>query len=138
MTENLEQARHNERFHSSLCSSYSEQYFDWKITSLFYGAYHLLKALSDHWNVEIGDRHHEIMWNINPRNPNRTMMISKKAFESYDQLFEYSWTSRYSGFTDFDTFQALMKGDHIDAKRYYDYFRNYVIGQGVPVEDSVK
>ncbi len=131
MNPSIEQVKHNESFHQDLCDKFKEQYFDWKITCLFYIAYHLIKSLSQHWKVEIGDRHSDILRNLNPKNPNRTMKVKKEVFEAYDTLFEYSWTSRYDGFTDFETFQLLKKLDYTDALKRCDYIKSYLISNGV-------
>lgn len=42
----LNQATHNEEFHSCLCENFTEKFYDWRITSLFYTAIHYLKALA--------------------------------------------------------------------------------------------
>ena len=133
MTKHLEQVKHNENFHSSLCSSYSEHYFDWKITCLFYISLHLLKALAHHWGVDPGDRHTIILRNMNPKMPNRNFKVKSDVFYSFDRLFEYSRTARYDGFTDFNTFQQLKKADYIDALKICEYIKNYVRKNGVPV-----
>jgi hypothetical protein len=127
----IEQVKHNENFHQDLCRKFEDQYFDWKITCLFYISYHLIKSLSYHWDVEIGDRHSVILRNLNPKNPQRSMQVKKDIFEAYDTLFEYSWTSRYDGFTDFETFQMLKRSDYTDALKRYEYIKQYVISNGV-------
>jgi HEPN domain len=127
----IEQVKHNENFLQDLCDKFIDQYFDWKITCLFYVAHHLIKSLSHHWGVNIGNRHSENLKNLNPKNLNRTMKVKSEVFEAYDTLFEYSWTSRYDGFTDFETFQILKKADYEDALKRCEYIKKYVISKGV-------
>ena len=112
----VEQFKHNEAFHKSISTSFPDTYFDWKITCLFYCAYHLIKALAEHRNVKIGDRHTDIMWNLNPKNPGRPMSFKAKAFDNYDILFTYSWEARYEGITtDYIAWQEIRKADYLHA-----------------------
>lgn len=127
----ITQVKHNEDFHSSICSNNPDNFFDWKITSLFYCSYHLLQSLAAYRGVSIGDRHAAILWNINPRNHNRVMQVKNSFFTSFDRLFEYSRNARYNGFTDFDTFTELKKHDYTDALKIYDFIKSYVQEQGV-------
>jgi hypothetical protein len=127
----IEQVKHNENFHQDLCTKFTDHYFDWKVTCLFYVAHHLIRALANQWSVDIGNRHSENLRNMNPKNPNRTMQVKRSIFEDYDTLFEYSWTARYDGFTNFETFQNLKKGDHLDAVKRVDQIRRYAMANGV-------
>ncbi|WP_176954563.1 hypothetical protein [Niabella drilacis] len=49
---------------------------------------------------------------MKPGNPKRTLTVKSDIYEAYDALFTYSWTARYDGFSDFETFQELKKYDH--------------------------
>lgn len=134
MSVHIHQALHNEDFHKSLCSKFSEKYFDWKITCLFYVSYHVIKAIADVKGVDIGNRHTFIRENINPKNPKRKLQIKNDVFEAYDALFEYSWMSRYDGFTDLETFQEIKKMDYNDAIRRCNYIKSYAVRLGVSFE----
>lgn len=59
------------------------------------------------------------------------MKVKKSIFEAYDMLFHYSWSARYDGFTDFETFQLVKKGDYNDALMRCAHIKQYVISQGV-------
>lgn len=117
-----------------MCGSYPDKVYDWKITMLFYCAYHLLKALAAHRGVDIGDRHSTIIKRVKPNSSDHVMQIKKDAYYAYDQLFEYSRTARYEGFIDFDEFQLLKKADYEDAIRRFDYFKKYIASQGVVLD----
>jgi len=131
MSQFVEQVKHNESFHESLCSNFTNQFFDWKITCLFYCAFHLVKELARFRKVEIGNKHTEILRSLNPKNPNRPMPFKSDAFDAFDQLFEYSCAARYNGFTDFDTFQELKKKDYEESLKLYSYIKKYIVSQGV-------
>lgn len=129
----INQYQHNLEFHNGVCDKYPDTYYDWKITLLFYCAYHLLQALAAHKNVVIGNYHKDILWNINPKNANRKLQIKQDVFYAFDQLFEYSRSARYNGFTDFEDFQSLKKADYEDAVKRFEYFRRYITSNGVAV-----
>lgn len=130
----LTQLKHNENFHNQLCTHLDNQYFDWKITTVFYCAYHLVQALAEKRNVRIGDRHSEILRNLNPKNSNRPIQFKSKAFDNFDTLFEYSQSARYHGFTDFDTFQQIKRKDYEHSLALYKYLREYIKCEGVEID----
>lgn len=134
MNPNLRQVRHNESFHRSICEQSPDAYYDWKIVCLFYCGYHLIQTLAIQKGVKVGNRHRDILWNMNPRNTSRTMQVKRDIFNAFDALFEYSQTARYLGFTDFDAFQELKKADYRHSISLYKYIRNYVQSNGVEVD----
>lgn len=101
MQEYLNQAIHNENFHQTLCNLPTDaDYTDWKITCLFYIAFHYLKALSVHRGKNIGNFHVEINRNIRSGKHMPAMPISDTAYQNYMSLFHYSQVARYDGYTD--------------------------------------
>lgn len=125
------QAKHNTNFLNTICASEPTKYFDWKVTCIFYIAYHYLKALALHRRVDIGNRHKDILWNINPRNNKRTLQVPNNVFEHYNVLFEYSWTARYDGIYNFDVFEKAKEADYNDAVPRLEHLRKYVLAKGV-------
>ncbi|WP_166922660.1 HEPN domain-containing protein [Flavobacterium poyangense] len=130
----LTQASHNENFHSCICEKFSDNFYDWKITSLFYTAIHYLKALASKRGIDIGQTHHEIELNVNPDRHNSSMRISKTVWKEYKNLLRYSKNSRYDGInTDSETFEALMKSDYEYCLQHLDNFKKYMKGQGLQI-----
>lgn len=128
----ISQVQHNESFHDALTINFPDIFFDWKITCTFYCAIHLLKALGEQHNINIGDTHKDIFKNIKPNNPSRLLPIKKKAFEAYAKIFDYSRTARYEGIFDRATFEAMKKQDHLHCRHLYNYLRKYItIERGV-------
>jgi hypothetical protein len=130
----LDHANHNQNFHDCVCKQFNDQFFDWKITILFYVGIHYLKALAAKRGAKIGDTHYEIEQSVNPDRPNSQMKISKNAWREYKNLFNYSRTARYEGITDKDTFEKIRKIDHSYCLQHLDNFKKYVNGQGVSIE----
>ena len=131
----LNQATHNEEFHSCLCENFTEKFYDWRITSLFYTAIHYLKALALKRGIDIGQTHHEIELNVNPDRNNCKMRIKKGAWSDYKSLLQYSRTSRYDGIdTDFETFEELMKCDYEFCLTHLNSFKKYIQSQGITIE----
>jgi uncharacterized protein (UPF0332 family) len=135
MQEHIEQVKHNQKFHECIVNNFNSQFFDWKITVLFYVAIHCLKALAAKRKINIGETHHDIEKSVNPEKPNAIMRISKNAWREYKTLFNYSRTARYNGITDFATFEKLMEIDHSNCITHLDNFKNYIIGQGIKLPE---
>lgn len=115
---------------------FSEKYYDWKITSLFYTAIHYLKALALKKGIDIGQTHHEIEQNVNPDRHNCSMRIKKGAWLEYKSLLQYSRTSRYDGIeTDFETFEEIMKIDYQYCLTHLENFKKYIKSQGLEIVD---
>lgn len=134
MEKYLDQASHNEDFHQCICDNFSDKFYDWRITTLFYIAIHYLKALASKKGINIGQTHHEIEQNVNPKKNNAAMRIKQGAWMEYKSLLNYSRTSRYDGITpDFETFEAIMKNDYIMAQENLKNFKKYIEKQGVEI-----
>lgn len=134
MQKHLNQAKHNETFHDAICDKFGSDYFDWKITSVFYCAIHYLKALASKRGIELGDSHFEIEKCINPHSKSATMKITNTAFTNYKALYQYSRVARYDGFTDKSIFDKLREGDYKHCVDAFDKFKLYIKGQGIPVD----
>lgn len=137
MQKHIDQANHNVEFHNCINSNFQDKFTDWKITVLFYVAIHLIKALAAKNNKAIGSSHKEINANINPTNPNATFKISRKAWRSYQTMYQMSKNSRYKGITDPETFELLLKSDYESSLENLAYLTKYSSGRGIKV-NSVK
>jgi hypothetical protein len=131
MKKHIEQACHNENFHNSISEHFSNDYYDWKITVLFYVAIHYLKALAEQKRIKIGETHYEIENNINPIKNDAKMRITKGAWDLYRNLFNYSRTARYDGITDPATFQLIKESDHKYCLEDLDKFKKYLKSVGL-------
>lgn len=128
----LNQASHNEKFHQCICQNFTDKFYDWKITTLFYIAIHYLKALAEKRGIDIGQTHHEIEQNVNPKKNNASMRIRQGAWMEYKSLLNYSRTSRYDGIvSDFETFEVIMENDYKMALKNLDNFKKYIEKQGI-------
>ena len=138
------QATHNERFHNSTCEHFPDDFYDWKITILFYVSIHYVKALANQLNINIGNDHFQIRNNIKP--PDKTerrplMSFNTSAYKYYDYLYRTSQISRYNGFVDKtgifsnnEEFQAIMKEDHQKAVESLEKLKLYIKGRGLKIE----
>lgn len=133
MQVHLNQVQHNEKFHLSIHSSFADSYFDWKITCLFYVAIHCLKALAAKQGVIIGNTHKEIEESISPLKPNPIFPISATAWNNYKNLYRYSRSCRYNGFTNEQSFEATKRIDHNYSIQSLNKLKGYIKGQGVPI-----
>lgn len=135
MKRHIKQAEHNKDFHDCMKSTFSERFFDWKITAIFYIALHCLKALSIKLGVDIGHTHTEISKSIDPDNPGRSMSVSRGAFRNYRNLYQYSKTARYEGILDLDTYEELKKTDYEFCVSHLKVVQEYIKSRGVEIEE---
>lgn len=131
MQQHIDQAKHNKNLHDCIATNFPNQFYDWKITALFYVAIHYLKALAAKRGIDIGETHYEIEQNVNPKRTGRKMQITTNAWREYKSLFNYSRTARYEGITDVATFEKLKQTDHSYCLQHIDKFKKYIEGQGL-------
>lgn len=129
----LEQINHNQSFYTCIDKNFTDKFFDWKITVLFYIAVHCLKALSVKRNINVGDTHYDIECNVNPDREGSKMKITRNAWREYKSLYQYSRTARYNGITDIETFEKLKRNDHKYCLEHIKRFKKYIKGQGVDI-----
>lgn len=133
MNHHLEQANHNKNFHDCIETQFTGQFYDWKITVLFYVAIHYLKALAASRGIDIGETHFDIEQNVNPERHHAKMRITKGAWREYKNLFYYSRTARYEGFTDLLPFEQLKQIDHTYCLTHLDNFKKYIQSQAITI-----
>lgn len=132
-----QQAKHNELFHSATCAHFPADFYDWKITILFYAAIHYVKALGNQLGIDVGNSHLDIRNNIKPPDrPGRipSMPFNKGAYGLYDYLYRASQLSRYNGiadhsgiFTTNELFQDIMKEEHLKCVEAIEKLKMYLI-----------
>jgi len=129
----LDQASHNQKFHDCIEGQFANDFFDWKITVLFYVAIHWLKALGIKRGYNLGETHYEIECKVNPGRDNAQCKITRNAWREYKSLYTYSRTARYEGITDINTFQQLKEIDHRYCIEHIERFKRYIKGQGIEI-----
>jgi hypothetical protein len=133
MQTSLNQAAHNQEFHDSIHATFHGKYCDWKNTSLFYVAIHLMKGLAMLRGIDIGSSHQEIEKNVNPDRHGATMRITKGAWIDYKSLFRYSHSARYDGFASPEAFDKIRAVEHKECLHHLQNFKKYVKAQGLPI-----
>ena len=126
----LNQALHNEDFHQCICDKFPDGFFDWKVTVVFYTAIHYLKVLAGQKGISIGESHGDIRSNVKPPRPGGkppAVPLTENAYSWYDLMYEASRGSRYPGFTDPETFQEIMKAEHIICLEALEKFKKYIV-----------
>ena len=137
MQKHLSQAEHNHRFYNCICEDYRAEFFDWKITTLFYTALHWIGALSVKRGKDIGSTHEEIHANINPRRDGAKMPITVTAWNNYRNLYNYCHTARYEGFVDYDTWQKIKEADHAHSVKSFNDFSKYIKDQDIEIKNDL-
>ena len=114
MEEHLRQAAHNESFHACIVAHSPDQFYDWKITILFYTTLHWLHALAAMKGIDIGQTHSDVKLNCNPKRKG-SMPITENAWRNYFALYNYSHSARYDGIMDTETYNELKMLDYSEA-----------------------
>lgn len=134
MQSHLNQCNHNLDFHKLLCEKFSDKFFDWKITVLFYTAHHYLKAYYTNKGIDIGSTHNEIEKNINPKIQHAPYKIDKTCWGHYKGLYRYSQTARYEGIADIEKFEKILKDNHDNfCIPHLDGVKKYITGKGFKI-----
>lgn len=92
-----------------LDAEFPNDYYDWKITIIFYICILKLKQLALNKGLDIGTNHKETLKKIDPFHPERTMPIGKTAFENYKILLENSHNARYNGYDNEEIYNNEQK-----------------------------
>lgn len=134
MQQHIDQANHNQGFHDCIGTEFPDDFYDWRITVLFYTALHYMKALAAVRKIDIGRTHHEVNKYVNPKSPECKMQIKDHAWKSYYSLKKHSETARYDGIANPKAFNEIMKSYHIICLQDLNDFKNYVTKQLPPLE----
>ncbi len=132
----VEQVKHNESLLNHLDVTFPDKYFDWKITLTFYCALHIVKELARINGVSIGDSHIENLNNLNPSpraGVTPKLKISSTQYAFYNDLYQYSRVARYTGITDYTTFEAQRKADYMLCKGNFVKMKLYYNSRGVVI-----
>ena len=126
MNEFYNQAKHNETFLIAIEQSFPDDYFDWKITVIYYTSIHLLKCLAKKRNVNIGATHQDIAASLNPRRGKQITPFPTWAWDKYEDLLRYSKTSRYDGISDRSVTLIAQKNNYKECQKSFSSFCSYM------------
>lgn len=96
MKSHIEQAKHNESFLALTEKHSPKDYFDWKITIIFYSALHYVCAYVKYKKCYLGKSHEDLDKIINPDNKTSKATIDLKYYNYYKELYNYSRQTRYN------------------------------------------
>lgn len=133
MTEHINQAKHNEKFLLLIEQHCPDNYFDWKITVVFYCALHYLRAFESFKKIKVGGTHKDMIYHINPKNKDAKMKIDQSCADCYIDLFNMAHTSRYNGIKDTKVYLQLLKYNLSLAKKHLDHIKKFVEGHGLKI-----
>ena len=135
MSKHLQQAVYNQYFHDCIDKQFENEFFDWKMTILFYGAVCYLQALAEMKDINIGRTDYDIEQNINLSKNNATMRISRGEWGEYKSLLNYSRKTRYElkyvEVVDENDMLEEARKDHSVCLKYLDTFKKHLKSQGL-------
>lgn len=121
---NLNQAKHNESFLAQI----GEDFYDWRVTTLFYIAVHYLRAFACYLETDAGSTHEE----MESKAKQYPLHIKDWAWQHYKRLKNYSREARYDGFDDAFIFQEVQKDNYEKCLLHLDEFKKYLKNRGLP------
>ena len=133
MQAHINQALHNESFLAECCKKFPDSYFDWKVTTTFYIALHLLRAFCEKRGVDPGNTHYDIQRSFDPKKCAKPItQCPKLLWESYSAIQRYSEQARYEVFLDHEVENEIQKDNFEEAKIKIEILKKYFNSQGVP------
>jgi len=121
MKSHLLQALHNEKFLEEFERLMPDDYFDWKITVVFYIAVHYIDAYFSSHGTPTGS--HEIRKDLMK---NHLYPPPQKVCDNYENLYRLARTARYNGFNDVKEFRKHQKEKLKEAKRNLKAVRDFI------------
>lgn len=118
-SKHINQANRNRQFLKLVEDKFQDNFFDWKITILFYYVVHLLRAFAASKNIDIGESHDNLKFKLQ-------IFVSKKCEKSFINIFRYCRTARYDGFTNHEVFNEICKDDLKECKKYAKIIVEYL------------
>ncbi|HRP02924.1 MAG TPA: hypothetical protein PLE30_09795 [Candidatus Kapabacteria bacterium] len=111
----------------------SSDYFDWKVTTIFYTALHYMKHYTEQQNVVLRNHSH-IFENINPNNSDGVIPLQPKAFTAYKLLYDLSIKSRYEGINNKNLFLKTNSNNYKKSLEFLNTIKQELINQGLEIE----
>lgn len=134
----VNKAKHNQRLAEFLEEQGKDGFPDWVVVVMFYVALHWLSAwVSNQGRPRAsfgthGDMRNLIHYNPNPRyKPADHIPVSRRVYEAYDELFDFSITARYDGFLDEQGMREQEMDDIDECKKDLAIIKQFVEGKGI-------
>lgn len=108
-----------------LDADFPNEFFDWKITILFYICINQLQELAKRRGKTIGKSHYDINNNIDPKNPDRTLQIKADLFSYYIRIQKFSKIARYDPFDDEVSYNVSQEENYRIACENYIELNKY-------------
>lgn len=126
MNDFYNQAKHNDVFLTAIEQSFPDDYFDWKVTVIYYTSIHMLKCLAKKRGVPIGDTHQDIANSLNPRRGKQAFPFPEWAWDKYEDLLRYSKTARYDGINNRAIVLKAQKNNFKECQKLFTSFCIYM------------
>lgn len=130
----IQQAGHNKDFLTCIESQFANNFYDWKITAVYYECLHYLRAYINKEGAAVGNSHKDIAKLVGDSSSLTAIVIVETyAWFCYRTLLRQSWSARYDGFIDIDAFNAAKKLDYEDCLRRAETFKRFIFSKGITV-----
>ena len=125
MCKHRNQKDHNQSFLEDLIRDYPNNYFDWKITVLFYISIHLIRDFAfKKRSVEISKSHRAVFEFLEQETSK-----SSQVYKSFSILFRNCRDCRYNGFTTEDAFEKFCEVKFNESQMHLNKIEAYFNSQ---------
>ncbi len=112
LTEYLDRAKDNARFLELLNQQCPTDFYEWRITIIFYTTRHLINCLIMKNGKKIENSHERFHSSINPGNKDKYIDMDQFIFDKYYDLYCESRRCRYEGFSTASVRHRLLKNNY--------------------------
>lgn len=133
--QHIAQAKHNYVFYTLISKLQQDNFYDWKVTILFYAALHLMRAYAQKHKLIPGKESHKDYGNVLDPSKNRKSKVPKHIWSLYSDLLTESITSRYNPTTAIDSnSKSLLTLNLRILHEKFEELNAWCISQGVGIE----
>ena len=121
----IEQAKYNENFLSLVEAQFPDDFFDWKITIVFYCTVHYLNEYL--WSHDISIRSHdERNKELNPDDKNSLYPLSEDLWIMYYDMYRMCLSARYNGIQNKNVQMKKFADDLKTCKVNFEELKKFV------------
>ncbi|TGE23513.1 hypothetical protein [Hymenobacter metallicola] len=137
----VNKAKHNQKLVELLEEQGQDGFPDWVVIVIFYVALHWICAwVSNQGRPRSsfgshGDMRNLINPNIKPHlKSHHYIPVSKRVYEAYDELYDFSRTARYDGFLNEKGMREQEMDDMEECKKNLAIIKDFIVRKGIALD----
>lgn len=130
----IRQAKHNHDFHDCLIEHFPKQYFDWKVTVIFYIALHGLNAFLLKQRQPVSNTHYDTKNKVTALIRQHRIPMTETEWKIYNLLYQSSHNARYDGVLDTEqSFEMALEIDYLHCTGELIKFNTFLSKHGISI-----